>query len=324
MNRTKARPSGRLRTRVSQIGMALLLAMSAAQLHARQINGFELGDALIPEAEIFSGGPAKDGIPAIDKPQFVGAAQAQGLEDSDYVMGLSLYGISKAYPIRILNWHEIVNDTLGATSVVITFCPLCGSGMVFERQYGTRTLTFGVSGLLYNSDVLLYDRQTESLWSQIESRAVTGEYRGQRLTQIPVEHTTWADWRTRHPDTQVLDLDTGFARDYARDPYAGYAESPQTFFPVQFRAAGLHPKERVIGLVLDGKARAWPLVELAKSTGPLQDTLGNTPVVVHYNPAHGSARIEDRHGNLLAAVTLYWFAWAAFHPDTELFRQAPE
>jgi hypothetical protein len=302
-------------------GIVVVLAwLLVAQVSAQQLNGFDLSNARVPVDEILRGGPPRDGIPSIDSPRFVEASKIQGLHDKDGVMGVVRNGISKAYPIRILNWHEIVNDRFGDESLAITFCPLCGSGMVFLRQLAGRPLTFGVSGLLYNSDLLLYDRETESLWSQIEARALTGPYRGQALIQVPVEHTSWADWRSRHPDTQVLSFETGFRRDYTFDPYGGYEASTATYFPVRFRAAGFHPKERVIGLVVNGKAKAWPFVELGKLDGPLQDRLGGTPLVVHFDGEHQSARIESRDGTLLSGVTLYWFAWAAFNPDTAIFR----
>ncbi|ANG64458.1 hypothetical protein A8C75_19590 [Marinobacterium aestuarii] len=308
------------------VTLALLLSCSVS---AQQLNGFDLEGALVPSSDILRGGPPRDGIPSIDAPRFVQAHEAAALHDTDRVMGLTRNGISKAYPIRILNWHEIVNDRFGDEPLAITFCPLCGSGMVFlrevapevEGQVKSQPLSFGVSGLLYNSDVLLYDRETESLWSQIQARALTGHYRGQPLTQIAVEHTSWLDWRQRHPDTQVLSFETGFGRDYDSNPYGGYAESAATYFPVKFRALGFHPKERVIGLALNGEAKAWPFVELGKVESPLQDRLGDTPIVVHFDPAHGAASIRDNNGSLLPAVTLYWFAWAAFHPDTQVFRQ---
>lgn len=301
--------------------LILMIALAVSiRGYAERLNGFELQGALIPAEEILRGGPAKDGIPSIDDPHFVTAEQALRLDDSDMVIGVSRNGIGKAYPIRILNWHEVVNDHLGGEPLVITFCPLCGSGMVFQRRVGERNLTFGVSGLLYNSDVLLYDRQTESLWSQIEARAVTGEHRGQALSPVPVEHTSWSDWRRRHPDTLVLSFETGFQRNYDFDPYGGYEQSAATYFPVKFRAAGFHPKERVIGLVLGAEAKAWPFIELGKVGGPLHDSLAGTSVVVHFDSKHQSARILDGEGKLLPAVTLYWFAWAAFHPDTAIFR----
>jgi len=182
---------------------ALLGALLASTASGQELNGFDLSGALVPPRAIERGGPPRDGIPSIDQPRFVAAGQS-GLRDSDRVLGVARNGIVRAYPVRILNWHEIVNDRLAGEPVAITYCPLCGTGMAFSARAADRELSFGVSGLLYNSDVLLYDRATGSLWSQIMSRAVTGPLRGTSLTAVPLTHTTWADWRARHPRTEVL------------------------------------------------------------------------------------------------------------------------
>jgi hypothetical protein len=194
-------------------------------------NGFQVEPHSIPLEEISSGGPPRDGIPALMNPQFLSADKADFLSPQDRVLGIQGTHQAKAYPIAILNWHEIVNDTLDATPVVITYCPLCGTGMGFLRKVGNHILTFGVSGLLYQSDVLMYDHQTESLWSQIAMRAVTGKSLGQHLEPIFLEHTTWSAWRNRHPDTLVLSRETMFSRDYGRDPYQNYALTAQLLFP---------------------------------------------------------------------------------------------
>jgi len=304
----------------SVVAFSLLMTTS---LQAKTMNGFDLSGGLLPMDEIFQGGPPRDGIPAIDNPQFVTAAQMQELgelEPSDLVLGVSVNGIHKAYPIRILNWHEIVNDNFAEQPVVITFCPLCGSGMAFEAQLDGIDLDFGVSGLLYNSDVLLFDRQTQSLWSQIEKQSVTGNYQSRQLVDLAVQNTTWQRWREQYPDTQVLSFDTGYRRSYRRDPYAGYENSANTFFPVKFRAMGLHPKEKVLGLEHQGLAKAWPLVELAKAKLPLLDNIGDMQVMVHYDESSHTGHITDLQGQLLPAVSLFWFAWAAFHDDTLLYR----
>ena len=283
-------------------------------------NGFNLAGALVPVEEILQGGPPKDGIPAIDRPAFLGARDATDLRPDDMVLAIFRNGIAKAYPIRILNWHEVVNDRFGADDVVITFCPLCGSGVAFESKAGSRALRFGVSGLLYNSDVLLYDRETHSLWSQIRAQAVAGPLKGGRLTAVPVLHTTWADWRARHPDSRGLTQKTGFSRDYDGDPYAGYEKSADLIFPVRFRAEGYHPKERVLGIVLEGKAKAYPFVEMAKGAGEVADTVAGHAVRIRYSREHQSAEVFDAKGQPLVSITLFWFAWAAFHPDTEIYR----
>ena len=300
------------------LGAAALFAYNALLL-AQPLNGFDLEGATIPEEEVFKGGPPKDGIPSIDKPSFVIAEDSTQLKDSDLVLGITLNGVSKAYPLPIMNWHEIVNDQFGHLPVVVTFCPLCGSGMAFESTIDGRHLTFGVSGLLYNSDVLLYDRETESLWSQLKSSAVTGFYKTTQLTPVLMQHTTWAHWRTQYPNTLVLSFDTGFSRNYSRNPYENYENIEQTYFPVKFRAKGLHPKEKVIGLTINGKAKAWPLIELRKAGSVVKDNVGGQSVTVRFNEKYESAHIVNNQGKALSSVTLFWFAWAAFHPETELF-----
>lgn len=296
----------------------MLLAMiTTAQ--AVQKNGFDLANALVPPSEITQGGPPRDGIPAIDKPQFVKAGDARFLKNSDRLLGMVRGGIAKAYPVRILNWHEIVNDAFGAECIAVTFCPLCGTGMAYLAQTNDQPLSFGVSGLLYNSDVLLYDRQTASLWSQILSQAVSGPLKGTHLTSIALSHTTWADWKRRYPDTLVLSTDTGFARDYARDPYEGYAQNPALLFPVKGQSARYHPKEQVIGVKVNGKFKAYPFVELGKSRSEVADTLGGKKLTVRFDSEHRTGTVHDAAGKEIPSVIAFWFAWYAFHNDTEVF-----
>ena len=207
--------------------MIVLILPGIQPVHAQfnMKNGFDLNGSLVPMQEVLAGGPPRDGIPAIDRPNFLSGNKANELNSRDRVLGVSRNGVSKAYPIAILNWHEIVNDQFGSEAIVVSFCPLCGSGVAFTATARGRTLHFGVSGLLYNSDVLLYDRETESLWSQLQGQAITGPLKGAPLKQIAMAHTSWGDWLKRHPDTLLLSRNTGFKRDYERDPYAGYIDS---------------------------------------------------------------------------------------------------
>ncbi len=292
----------------------------SVHVFATSKNGFNLDGALIPADEIHFGGPPKDGIPSLDNPKFVPAQQARFLQPNDRVLALQRNGIAKAYPLRILNWHEIVNDQFGDESIVIVYCPLCGSGTASKAQIADQSLQFGVSGLLYNSDVLMFDRETQSLWSQIKARAVTGPLKGTLLPGVAVTHTSWADWLSRHPDTLVLSLETGFNRNYLANPYEGYEKESSIMFPVRFRSEGYHPKEQVLGLVLDGKAKAYPFVELAKTSGEVNDELAGQPIQVRYNPTHQSAEVFDASGHALPGVALFWFAWYAFHPETAVYR----
>ena len=203
-----------MRFRQLLLCLALLATGAPATLLAQQMNGFDLRGSLIPSEQIHFGGPPKDGIPAIDKPDFTSAGLATFLRDDDTVLGMVRGGVARAYPVRILNWHEVVNDRFDQDAVVVTYCPLCGTGVAFDARIDGRVLSFGVSGLLYNSDVLLYDRQTQSLWSQLLAQAISGPMKGRRLAMLPLTHTTWVDWRKSHSATQVLSTNTGQTRSY--------------------------------------------------------------------------------------------------------------
>ena len=287
---------------------------------ARTLNGFDLGGALVPPQAIQPGGPPRDGIPAIDRPRFVDAV-GSGLSDADRVLGLEVGAVARAYPVRILNWHEIVNDRIGGRAVAVTYCPLCGTGVAFDARVGGQDTQFGVSGLLYNSDVLLYDRRTESLWSQIMARAVAGPLKGTPLQALPLTHTSWSAWRGRHPQTEVLATPTGTERDYGRDPYDGYDKVPRLMFDVEHHDARLELKAWVLGLVVGGRPRAYPFDWLARNAdaqGDWHDELGGQRIRVRYDRRARSAEAYDAAGRRLHAVSAFWFAWVAFHPATDL------
>jgi hypothetical protein len=298
---------------------SLWVWLGPSLLHAGPDNGFDLSNALVPVEQIEHGGPGRDGIPAISAPRFVRASQADFLSGTDRVLGISLHSEQKAYPVRILNYHEIVNDRFGDSAVVVSYCPLCGTGMAFLADSNGRKLEFGVSGLLYNSDVLLYDRQTESLWSQIRKQAIAGPLKGLHLQQIPMEHTSWSDWRARFPQTQVLSLDTGYRRDYSRSPYAGYADSEHLMFSVSHVDRRLHPKEQVIGVELNGAAKAYPFSELLQAPDQIMDQVGGQPVRIVFDAEHQTGRVYAGD-KLIPSTTGFWFAWYAFHPDTAVYQ----
>jgi len=305
----------------SVAALASLVVLASAA--ARTLNGFDLTDALVPSDQILHGGPGRDGIPAIEAPKFIPASAAR-LAPDDRVLGLARNGAVKAYPVRILNWHEIVNDRFGDEPIAVTYCPLCGTGIAYLAQAGRQVTTFGVSGLLYNSDLLLYDRATQSLWSQITAQAITGPLKGTKLTPVTLTHTTWADWKKRHPDTLVLSEDTGFNRDYGRDPYAGYAMSPRIMFPTTKTSDRFPPKEPVLGVELNGARKAYAFSELAKalgsrSSGTIDDRVGGSSVSIRFDREHRTARAFDSSGRELPAYVAFWFAWSAFYPAAEIF-----
>lgn len=287
---------------------------------AQNKKGFDLSNASIPVNEIKDGGPPKDGIPSIDKPEFKEASAMQ-LDEQTRVLGVKVNGVAKAYPVPIMNFHEIVNDEFAGQPVVVTYCPLCGSGVAFDARINEERRTFGVSGLLYNSDVLLYDRQTESLWSQIMMEAVAGPLQGEKLQMLPTMNTSWGEWKKKHPDTQVLTENTGYQRDYSRSPYQGYEQSEELYFDVEHEDDRFHPKETVVGIEINRQFKAYPLSELEKSgEEQLKDQFQGQELQINYNPDSQSATITNSQGQELPALTTFWFAWFTFHPETEVYQ----
>lgn len=300
---------------------ALIALLNAAVYAGKKNNGFDLQSLTIPRVQVHAGGPPRDGIPALTTPLFIKAEDAT-LSDDARVLALDFNGVVKAYPVNILDYHELVNDDFDGTPVLISFCPLCGTGMAFLSSVDGQVLEFGVSGLLYNSDVLMYDRQTESLWSQIMQKAVSGPMAGTKLQLLSVEHTTWGDWRRRYPTTQLLSEKTGYLKNYQQSPYAGYSEKRKVYFPIQHNDKRFHPKEVVVGVSLDGIYKAYPFVELGKTSQPLNDKIGSHEIQVVFDKENRSARVFDQNGTLIPSLTSFWFAWYAFHPNTEVF-EAP-
>jgi hypothetical protein len=228
--------------------------------------------SIVPLEKIVSGGPSKDGIPSIDNPKFVRADEATFLLDADMVIGVQRNGITKAYPHKILVWHEIVNDMFQEDPVVITYCPLCYSSIAFLRVLDGRSVQFGTSGRLYNSDLVMYDKQPGStdltalgldlkdagnLWSQMSGQALVGDRSGQRLISIPADVMEWKDWRRLHLDTLVLSTETGYQRSYGVDPYSDYYASRDIQFPVENRDGRLFEKEVILGIEYNGKHKAY-------------------------------------------------------------------
>jgi hypothetical protein len=303
------------------LGTLLLSILLIGSLHAYSKNGFDLSESLIPSKDILQGGPPRDGIPSIENPKFVAAANANFMRPTDRVIGITINGESRAYPINILNWHEIVNDQIKGVPVSVTYCPLCGTGLVYQAKVGGKVLKFGVSGLLYNSDVLLFDRQTETLWSQILSKAISGSMKGQKLTMVPSSQTSWASWLKKQPNTKVLSTDTGFSRDYRRSPYGDYDQNTETYFPVSARSKAYHPKERVLGITINGKHKAYPFVELGKlGTNTLKDSFQGQNLTINFDMANRDGEVLGANGKPLELVNSFWFAWYAFHQDTAVYK----
>lgn len=320
--------------------LAVILLLSATPARGDHVSEGDIVEVL-----------PRDAIPAILNPRFGG--DPSWLHPESRVIGLDIAGDARAYPIAILNWHEIVNDVVGGEPIAITFCPLCGTGIVFERTVGDRILTFGVSGRLYKNDLVMYDHQTESYWTQVLGEAIRGAFHGTRLVALTGTTLSWSEWLDSHPDTKLLDRpvdDRGqFLRDYAYDPYAGYASSPEIWFPRgnvdPYRV--LDPKALVLGVVLGGRARAYPESTL-REEGAVNDVLGDVPVLVTnvdgamkawergertFRPGTDRMVVDDlgnafdaisgrgESGQLteIHAITAFWFAWYDFYPATSIY-----
>ncbi len=306
--------------------VAMLLAIFAYKLStaAGISNGFDLSNATLPREQILHGGPPRDGIPALSNPTMIRAADASYLSAQDRIVGIILDGQARAYPVAILNWHEIVNDAINGRRFAITYCPLCGTAVAFDAKINGRDTDFGVSGLLYNSDVLLYDRDSESLWSQIMKQSISGPRVGSKLKALPISHTSWAHWLDKHPDSLVMSQETGHARDYSRDPYAGYETSLHTYFSVNHEAPdNYHPKEITLGLEVDGVYKAYPFIEMNRlGKSRFSDSVNGKQFHFDWDSVNRSVEVSDAGGNSIAAIQGFWFAWFAFHPDTLVFKAA--
>ncbi len=281
---------------------------------------------------VISGGPPKDGIPAIEEPQYTSAADAnKWLLPNDIVFGIDYKGFVAAYPQRIVVSHEIVNEKIDGENVSITYCPLTGTIFGFRGEItpGIST-TFGVSGKLVNSNVIMYDRKTDSYWSQILGKAFSGPATGTKLDEFPTYWTTWEKWKKKYPDTKVLSRTTGFLRDYGvgSDPYGsytgdfkGYYTSPEVIFEPIYRDLRLQTKTVVVGIRDDkGNAVAVPK-DILRSKKVIETKLGEKTVVITYIEeldAH-RATMKDT-GAWINSIDAMWFAWASFYPDTKLLK----
>jgi len=290
----------------------------------------------VPLSEFMSGGPGKDGIPAIDEPKFVSVDEAdEWLEDREPVIELELEGEARAYPIQILIWHEIVNDTVAGRPVAVTFCPLCNTALVFDRELDGQVLDFGTTGNLRSSDLVMYDRQTESWWQQFGGDAVVGELAGAELEHIPARIVAWEDFAARHPGGDVLSRDTGHNRAYGANPYRGYddVDSGPLFGAGNSDDDRLAPKERVVFIERGDDAVAVPFTALEK-LGRVEVEVGGESLEVIWVPGVrsaldstnifegrtvGSADVRSLDSDAPAAFdTPFWFAVAAFRPDVRI------
>lgn len=258
---------------------------------------------------LVNGGPPKDGIPAVNRPIFI-SAQHSGLDDDERVYGIDHQGFTAAFPEYILLWHEVVNQETKTGRISITYCPLTRSAI------GYAGYTLGVTGMLYNSNLVMYDRKTQSRIPQILGRAIDGELCGLSLPSFPATSTTWGRWKQQYPDTLVMTPDTGYSRSYGIDPYGAYYTTPGTLFPLTMESMALPEKSMVLALE-SGECTAAVAVDGFQERYPagLTFVLGDRTVSVYYDHDLEALRAEDDVRQMQA----YWFAWYAQHPETKVF-----
>ncbi|MBI2085260.1 MAG: DUF3179 domain-containing protein [Candidatus Aenigmarchaeota archaeon] len=295
-------------------------------------------------------------IPEIINPKFV-SANVTYPEDKDLVVGIVYNGLIKAYPIKILNWHEVINDNFSGKPVAVTYCVLCRTPIAYESKVSGKIATFKVTGILYNSNDVLVDSVTRSYWSQLTGEAIMGDIVGKNLTRIPVETTTWSLWKSKYPDTLVMSSDTGFDRDYGTDPYGGYEESEKVWYRVKNEDKRLFVKDIIYGVTFAGEAKAY-LKSNVTSIGVVNDQVGKQKLVVIYDKELDVIKIFDRNlkgrelnfeiagdkivdketnsvwnydgvaiegsmkGEQLKRIDAtygFWYVWAAFYPKTGLY-----
>jgi hypothetical protein len=308
--------------------------------------------------EIAWGGVLKDGIPALINPAFVSATSVTWLGEGELVFGVAINGDVRAYPFRIMDWHEMADDVVGGVPVALAYCTLCGSGILFDTRVPGREnpFVFGSSGFLYRSNKLMYDRETNSLWNQFTGRPVVGRLTGSgiQLKILPIVITSWGEWRSRHPDTKVLSLETGYQRPYIPGlPYGEYFASPELMFPAVLRDRRLQAKDHVFGIRTEEGAKAWPIA-VFKEHPVINDSIGSLDIVLIGDESARTVRAYERQSRVftagadaesvasdgktwritedgligpegqtmprLAGHVAYWFAWASYFPEAELYQ----
>ncbi len=298
----------------------LLFLIACTPIHApiQEKNAEPQLKAIVPLDEIVSGGPPKDGIPSIDHPKFTAAKEAESfVNDNTLGMYVDVDGDKRFYPLNILTWHEIVNDVVGGKPLAITFCPLCGSALAFERTVNEKVLEFGTSGMLYQSNLVMYDRQTDSLWSQILGKSIVGPLAGTELQLYSVDNLLFSSVKNIS-GLKVLSDDTGYQRDYQHNPYASYESSDELIFPVNNVDARLPSKTAVWTISIDGVMKAYVIDRLIEK-GRLEDTIKDHNLDISVDDKKAIIIFDKTAGKKVVGFRALWFSVAAHNPDIQLW-----
>lgn len=301
---------------LSLIVLILIIALTIILISKPQVEDYKMLETEQEQLEfikrnLISGGPGKDEIPSIDNPQYL-TAKESNLDDNEKVFGINYNGFKAAYPQNIMYWHEIVNQEIDGEKIAITYCPLT------ESIIGYKGMNLGVSGELYNSNLVMYDRASNARIPQILGKAIEGSIQGQELEHIHVYVTTWKKWKKLHPDTLVLSKETGFNRDYNRNPYPGYDDILRVWFPLVAESDDLETKELVLGIEHNNKFLAIQKSGFQeKYPEGLETQLRGKTIKIIYNKDLNILQIENPE---IDSFEVYWFAWYAYHPETKLIK----
>lgn len=342
---------------ISSLLFVIILSCDSVESNSTNINDSKW---LVPKNEVYDGGPGKDGIPALESPELSSIENISYLEEEDLVIIFEQGSNIRIYPHQILDWHEIINDKIGNTAYSITYCPLTGSAICWDRVIGGNETTFGVSGLLYNSNLIPYDRATGSNWSQMLNKSINGVLISEQIVKYPIIETSWATAKNAYDNAEVVTTNTGYNRNYGRYPYGNYkTRNDQLIFPVNNSDNRLENKVRVIGILGNNGTKAYSISEFEGGKRIITDSLGNEDYLIygdseknimtafkitsrnssltfklsslplpfiiednegnHYDWFGNSRNIESEDLQKADSFISYWFAWAAFYPETELY-----
>ncbi len=309
---------GARRNAIGALATGLAASLLAGPGAAQTLNGFDTSGAGVPRELLVAGGPKRDGIRSVDAPSFVPLGEATWIDAATPVLGVTAGGVARMYPVHLLEYHQIVNDELGGVPLAVTWDPLTSLPRVFHRRLegekgaDAQVLEFGVSGLVYNGGFLMYDRQTESLWSQFRGEAIAGPLAGRRLARETVRHEPVGVWLARHPRSVVLAPPDPERIDYRFSPFTEYWVKNEISYPVAARDTRYHAKEVVVGVSHGGRSRAYLGSIATREGGRIDDELGGARIRLAYDPETSTFRVDVPEG--VEFTESYWLAWKAFLP----------
>jgi hypothetical protein len=305
------------RHRLSILLLCGLLGLAGPSAAEDTLEGFDIGNLSVDRSLLVSGGPGRDGIKVVDAPEFSHIGEATWVGRDTEVIGVELDGQARAYPVRMLEYHQIVNDELAGVPIAVTYDPLSGTPLTFRRKVGDRTLHFAVSGLLYNDNFVLFDRETESLWSQFLGRAIAGPMVGTKLERVLTRQETTGVWVARHVDSLFMRPPFPEKVFYQLSPYASYWVEDEILYPVAAKDETYHAKELVLGVEVGDVTRAYLGSILTREGGRVEEKIDGKRVRVAYDTDTGTFQYDVDDG--VRVTEAYWLSWKAFHPDTEVW-----